>query len=155
VAKKVNQPPLDPGRIALALLRNSDAINDELLDRLTEDGWPRLTRNQSQVFANLDKDGTTASELARRIGITRQSMQKLLEAMMSMNLLDVVQHPQDARSSLVLITPFGLKMVSAARTHLVALEAVLEERIGANLMTQLRKALAQDWRSFFLDEPTE
>jgi DNA-binding MarR family transcriptional regulator len=139
------------GRLALELLLASDAFNDELLKRITSNGWPPITKNQSLVFAYLSPDGSTASELARRIGITRQSMHKLLEHLLDEKLIRIKSHPDDARSSLVVLTAKGHRLMSSAQQHLADIEGEVASRIGTKAMQQLRAGLAHDWSTIFLD----
>jgi DNA-binding MarR family transcriptional regulator len=146
-------PRLASGSLALAFLRASDALNGELLKRLEVDGWPLITQNQSLVFAYLSTDGTTASALARLVGITRQSMHKLLEQLRVEKLILLKSHPEDARSSLVVLSAKGHRLMTAAHRHLVEIEFEISNRIGATQLAQLRKAMAHDWTSMFSELP--
>jgi DNA-binding MarR family transcriptional regulator len=120
-------------------------MNDELLTRLVADGWPRLTRNQSLLFANLQPEGITASELARQIGITRQSMQKLIESLLGESLVELTEHPDDARSHLVGLAPRGSQLMLEARKHLLDIERRLQRHLGSDAINQFRRYLFEDW----------
>jgi DNA-binding MarR family transcriptional regulator len=145
-----NAPPtLEPGRLALGFLHASDALNGELLRRLVVEGWPSISQNQSLVFAYLSADGRTASDLARQVGITRQSMQKLLEQLSAEKLILLKSHPDDARSALVVLSARGQRLMVAAQQHLAAIEAEVESRIGVAQLELLRKAMAHDWAAMF------
>jgi DNA-binding MarR family transcriptional regulator len=133
---------LREGGLAAALLEASDWLNEALLDELALRGWPRLTRTQSQVFLHLGA-GRRPAELARRVGITRQSMQTLLQGLEEEGL--VAQERQAARAVLVRLAPRGEALVADARTALRGLERELERRIGASHVRALRSALAADW----------
>jgi DNA-binding MarR family transcriptional regulator len=143
-SRHVDLSPLAPGALALGLLRASDAMNNALLARLTNDGWPAITRNQSLVFASLDADGTTHAELARRVGITRQSMQKLVASLVDEGLVELHADTTDARCSLVRLSKKGRRLMTAARRHLTAIERHLEDALGRDIIV-LRRALATDW----------
>jgi DNA-binding MarR family transcriptional regulator len=147
----VNAPPpsIESGRLALELLRASDALNRELIQRLRADGWPPITQNQSLVFAYLSPQGTTASELARRVGITRQSMHKLLEGLLTEKLVLLKSHPDDGRSAFVALSARGKRLMAAAQMHLTAIEAEIETHIGSAKLHQLRRAMAHDWAAMF------
>jgi DNA-binding MarR family transcriptional regulator len=135
----------DQGGVALALLRAADAMNDALLSHLTAQGWPALNRSESLVFAHIDFEGTSRAELARRIGITKQSMQAIVTTMIASGLLEVRPHPHDGRASLVGLSAYGRRMAGAAKACLVAQERAVENRVGAARMASLRDALAIDW----------
>jgi DNA-binding MarR family transcriptional regulator len=138
-------PPIKPGELALALLRASDVLNGELVTRLEADGWPCITQNQSLVFAYLSPSGTTASELSRRVGITRQSMHKLLESLLIEKLILLRSHPADGRSSLVVLSAKGHRLMAAAQKHLAEMEQQIEDQIGTKQLTQLRQLMGHNW----------
>jgi DNA-binding MarR family transcriptional regulator len=144
---------LEAGSLALAFLRASDALNGELLKRLEADGWPLITQNQSLVFAYLSPNGNTASQLARLVGITRQSMHTLLEQLRSEKLILLKSHPDDGRSSLVVLSTKGHRLMTAAQHHLVDIESEVTKRIGATQLALLRSAMAHDWPSMFPELP--
>jgi DNA-binding MarR family transcriptional regulator len=142
-------PSIETGALAIALLKASDVLNGELLRRLEADDWPSISPNQSLVFAYLSPAGTTASELSRRVGITRQSMHKLLEGLLMEKLIQLRAHPDDGRSSLVVLSVRGHRLMAAAQRHLVGIEQEIEDRIGLTQLTQLRQLMAHDWSSMF------
>lgn len=135
---------LPPGRLALALLRTADWLDDALLARLARDGWPVLTRSQAQVFAHLDRDGTSISELARRLGVTRQSAHALVEGLVELGVVELRPDPGDRRLRLVALTSEGRRLVRRADRHLRDLEDELARRIGAGRVRSLRRALVAD-----------
>jgi DNA-binding MarR family transcriptional regulator len=135
---------LPPGRLALSLLRAADWLDDALLARLARDGWPELTRSQAQVFAHLDRHGTSIAELARRIGITRQSAHALVESLVGHGFVELRPDPDDRRVRLVVLSGEGARLVRRANRHLRTLEDELAERIGAGRVRALRRALAAE-----------
>ncbi len=137
--------PLAGGSLAAALLRAADWFNDALLERLEADGWPPISRGHAQVFVNLDAEGTPPAELARRIGITRQSTQVLVRHLEEHDLVELVPHPTDGRSRLVRLSDEGTRLVHAAVHTLGDLEDELADRIGAEHVAALRAALARPW----------
>jgi DNA-binding MarR family transcriptional regulator len=145
-------PQLLDGGLALGLLRASDALNNTLLERLAADGWPPISRTQALVFAHLDANGSTASDLARSVGITRQSMQKVIETLSDAGILTTAAHPRDARSQLIMLTRKGRRLMDQATRHLSDLEADLLAQLGHATLTTLRSSLALDWTTFFAQQ---
>ena len=120
------RPPL-----ALVLLRASRWFDAQLLERLEGHGWPRLTPAQSLVFAHLSKGGTSPSELARRLGSSRQAAHELVAGLKAYDLLDVVEDPARRRGRLVMLTPTGRRLADDARRVLADLEGQLgQERVA-------------------------
>lgn len=132
--------------LAAGLLLAADWFNDALLSRLSARGWPRLSRNQSQVFPLITRDGSTSpSDLARGLGITRQSAHALLGQLIDLGILAQSPDPLDGRRTTVHLTDRGHDLADDARAILADLEAALAARIGASAVDALASALAQDW----------
>ncbi|WP_336921548.1 MarR family winged helix-turn-helix transcriptional regulator [Aquipuribacter sp. SD81] len=132
--------------LALALLRAADWFDEALRARLA-DGGVALTRSQAQVFAALEPAGSTTADLARRVGVTRQSMHRQVAELVSLGLLTTDADARDARLRVVRLTRVGAAVVRRARRELVAVEAELAERVGEDHVAALRDVLAQDWGS--------
>ena len=136
---------LAPGLLAARLLEASDWLNNALLERLAQRGWPRLTRSQSLIFVNLGTGGVRPAELARRVGVRRQSMHTALAELEAAGLVALRPEAGNRRAKTVSLSPDGKRLVRDARRILSELEAVLAQRIGAETVEQLRAALAVDW----------
>ncbi len=123
---------MPPEPLALLLLKASRWFDRQLLDRLEQRGWPRLTPAQSLVFAHLDPDGVAPATLARRLGTSRQATQNLLAGLARHGLLELSADPARQRGRLVTLTPTGATLARDARAILTELEDSLgAERAGA------------------------
>jgi DNA-binding MarR family transcriptional regulator len=127
------------------LLRGYRWFEDGLLSRLEEAGWPEVTRAQSLVFAHFDREGTRPSELARRIGISRQAVHQTVGELVELGLVELVPDPASRRAKLVVLTPSGRRTVEAALAIFRELEDALTRRIGLKSVTEVRRALEADW----------
>jgi len=123
--------------LALLLLRASRWFDHQLLDRLEQQGWPRLSPAQSLVFAHLAPDGVAPATLARRLGTSRQATQDLVAGLARHGLLELVADPARQRGRLVTLTHAGQTLARDAR----AILADLEESIGAERAGALRDLL--------------
>ncbi len=131
--------------LGAALLFASDWFNDALVGRLQASGWPRFSRTEALVFAFVDEDGTRPVELARRIGISRQSMHTVISKLIQRDLLTTDPDPNDARSLLVRLSSRGNQLAHAASKVIEELEGELAGRIGTEHVESLRRALAAHW----------
>jgi len=120
-------------------------FEDGLLRRLDEAGWPKITRAHSLVFAHLDLEGTRPSELARRIGISRQAVHQTVGELVELGLVELAPDPASRRAKLVVLTPLGRRRVAEAHGIFGELEGELARRIGRKSVTELRRALEADW----------
>ena len=135
---------LHPFLLIFELRRTVDRLESELLARLEATGWPRLTINQVLLFAHLEPDGVTPAALARRMGMSRQSMQKNLDRLEAFGLVEVRAHPQDRRSNLVIHTAEGLAFARAVALVLDGFERRLEAALGTDAVNQARTVLNAD-----------
>jgi DNA-binding MarR family transcriptional regulator len=127
------------------LLAAADWFNDALSAQMAAAGWPLLSRSQSLVFVSIDDHGTRPAELARRLGITRQSMQELLKKLVEHDLITIDVDPGDGRATIVRLAPRAHLLGRDAAIINAGIEAQLAERIGRDVLDQLRDALDRDW----------
>ncbi|MEV1026388.1 MarR family transcriptional regulator [Streptomyces sp. NPDC050264] len=120
-------------------------FEEGMLAALEGEGVPAVTPPQVQLFAALDEDGTTVAELARRMGVTRQTVHQAVHSLVAGGLLEQVPDPSSARQRLIRRTAEGLHAHEQARRALDRLEERLADRIGAAAVAALRSALEEPW----------
>lgn len=116
-----------------------------MVRRLRAAGWTEITRPHSLVFTHLDGEGTRASELARRMGVSRQAMHQTVQELVALGLVELVPDPRNKHAKLVLPTRRGKRLVTDAREIFRELEDTLQGRIGRKRVARLRRALESDW----------
>jgi DNA-binding MarR family transcriptional regulator len=117
-------------------------FDDALMASMRAAGEQPLSSAQGQVFALLDPEGTTVAELARRLGVTRQTAHQAVHGLLTLGLLEQVPDPSSARNRLIRITAEGLRVHRRAQATLAVIEGALAERIGEEAATALRAALS-------------
>lgn len=139
--------PNDDRRPSLGwlLLQGARWFDDALIGALHAAGWPAITHSHSMLFPQLDPGGTTQSELARRLGVSRQAVHQLVSDLVSMGLIEVVHDPSSRRSKLVRLTRAGRTSVGTALAAFEVIEERLSARIGTRHVAALRGALEADW----------
>jgi DNA-binding MarR family transcriptional regulator len=120
-------------------------FDDALLAALEAAGAEQVSSTQLQLFAVLDERGTTVSELARRMGVTRQTAHKAVHTLVAVGLLEQAPDPSSARRLLIRRTPKGRRAHERATHILDGLERVLAARIGERSVTELRALLEMPW----------
>ncbi|MFF8288548.1 MarR family winged helix-turn-helix transcriptional regulator [Streptomyces sp. NPDC016309] len=116
-------------------------FEEALLASMRAAGEQSVTAAQAGVFAVLADEGTSISELARRIGVTRQTAHQAVRSLVAMGLLEQVHDPASGRSSLVRPTAEGSRVHRRALAAIAVIEDVLADRIGAATVTALREGL--------------
>lgn len=124
---------MDSPPLALLLLRASRWFDRQLLAGLQREGWPALSPTQSLVFAHLDRDGVTPSELARRLGTSRQATSDLLAGLVRLKLLALQPNPARRGGKLVVLTEQGRALTRDALRLLHDLEVSLGPARSAEL----------------------
>src|SRR5260370_29863073 len=94
-----------PGfELPLRLLLAFRVLIDELHAELARQGHPDTRPMHGFVFQAIGPDGTTAAELGRRLGISKQAAGKTLDSLERLGYLDRGADPRDARRKVVVLT---------------------------------------------------
>ncbi|MQA13146.1 MAG: winged helix DNA-binding protein [Pseudonocardiaceae bacterium] len=114
---------------------------DELVERLAAAGYPEVRASHSQVFENIDRDGTRLTELADRAQLTHPSMSELVSSLERLGYLERVVDPADGRARLVRLTTTGRALQRRALDELTDIEAGWLRRWASTLGPELAGAL--------------
>ncbi|WP_441344303.1 MarR family winged helix-turn-helix transcriptional regulator [Pseudonocardia sp. TRM90224] len=98
-----------PGwELPLRLLQGFRSLIDALHAELARRGHPDLRPVHGFVMQAVGRDGTTAVELGRRLGVTKQAAAKHIETLERAGYLTRTDDPDDARRKLVQLTGRGV-----------------------------------------------
>ncbi|MFG3709349.1 MarR family winged helix-turn-helix transcriptional regulator [Micromonospora sp. NPDC047730] len=102
----------DPDRpgflLPLLLLAGFRTLIDDLHAELARQGHPELRPLHGFVLQAVGSEGTTATELGQRLGISKQAAGKTVDRLVVLGYLERADDPRDARRKLVRMTPRGL-----------------------------------------------
>jgi len=138
--------------LARLLLDRFRWFDQALLETLNDRLGVELTSAQSLLFADLPIEGARQSDLARRLGVSRQAINELVRGLERQGLLEIVPDPDSGRSKLVRPTNRGRESSRVAVETFAQLETDLRSRIGDRLVDQLRRALGSEWGSPRLEQ---
>jgi len=141
-----DEPP-SPDRPTLAqLVSQADLwLNKGLLAALEASDYTGFSRADILMLANLDCGTTYPSELARRIGVSRQAVYKLLKNLEQKGIVALEPDSERRNAKVIVITPAGERMIHTAVEILRGIESHLEERVGPERLRKLREILQMDW----------
>lgn len=91
----------------------------------------------------LDLEGTRSTELARRAGITKQAVAKVLKELEEAGLVTRTQDQSDGRAQLVHFTESGVDYLLQIHAAIRSIELEYEQMLGAAQLQQLRASLSQ------------
>lgn len=125
------------------LLKSARLLDERALDRVNREVRKiRLRPAHTSLFPHIDKEGTRLTELARRLGVTKQAVGQLVTDLEGLDVLERVDDPADGRAKLVRFTDKGLKALNHGLTVLRGIEGELERRLGPGRMQALLEALS-------------
>lgn len=145
-----------PGfELPLRLLFGFRLLIDELHAELAKQGHPDMRPMHGFVFQAIGPDGTTAAELGRRLGISKQAAGKTIDSLERLGYAKRESDPTDARRKLVQLTEHGVDSLAKSARIFDDLRARWAKilgpaRLGA-LESDLRTVTGPDY--FRLDVP--
>jgi DNA-binding MarR family transcriptional regulator len=101
-----------PGyELPLLLLLGFRTLIDDLHEQLAREGHPDARPLHGFVFQAIGRDGTTAAELGRRLGVSKQAAGKTIAALEGLGYVQRAGDPSDTRRKLVMLTAHGEDML--------------------------------------------
>ncbi|HUH87962.1 MAG TPA: helix-turn-helix domain-containing protein [Pusillimonas sp.] len=159
VATSRNQTPpasdLDWRRHNVGRLLN-DAIKrfeSRILQQMDAAGYHGFSLSHITITRNLDLEGTRATELARRAGITKQSVSELINQLEAGGIVERRPDPADGRAKIVYFSPAGLAWLNAFGTALQNAERHMADELQEPAFSALKQALAAYANSTNGDSP--
>lgn len=120
-------------------------LDESLQARLHDHGWPDVSRAQSMVMLNIAAGVTRPSEIARRLGISRQAIHTTIAQMVELGMVLLEVDQTDGRHKRLHLTEFGEGMRADAQTSMDEIMGSLEKRLSKALFAAFLKALEADW----------
>lgn len=133
-----------PGfELPLRLLLAFRVIIDELHAELARQGHPELRPMHGFVFQAIGPDGTTAVELGRRIGVSKQAAGKMIESLERIGYVERTADPSDARRKIVRLTARGADSLDLSARIFDRIRDDWVRRLGAGRVRALEHDLRQ------------
>lgn len=106
------------------LLRDGlDLFERELEERMPPFEGIKTRPTHNAVLRYLDRDGTHASELARRSGLTRQALSLIVGELEQMGVVERKDSPTDKRAKIISYTERGRRAFDHSREVIASIEA--------------------------------
>ncbi len=148
--------PDPPGfELPLRLFMGFRVLIDEVHAELARQGHPHLRPMHGFVLQAVGPDGTTAADLGRRLGISKQAAGKTIDGLERLGYLSRGTDPADARRKTVRLTGSAVDALARSAAIFDALRARWARALGPDRL----RALEQDLRTltpgdvFRLDVP--
>jgi DNA-binding MarR family transcriptional regulator len=139
-----NQPESFGPPLIGALLRVPwEAVRRRMLESLHEHGFDDLDAAHLNVFQYPGPQSARPSELAGRLGMSKQALNHLLGGLERRGYLERQADPDDLRSRRLALTPRGIAMIGVLREAVAEVEATWAEQLGEERFAQLRGLLVE------------
>ena len=139
-----------PDHILALLGRVLHGFRRDLVEAMTgpdAQGVPAPARglrpSQIRLLSLTPADGLRLTDLAERVGMTKQALGEFANDLEHQGLLETVRDPADRRVRILRPTGRGRQAVEASEAVIAEIEARWSERLGPRKWEQLRRLLAQ------------
>ncbi len=133
----VAMAPSRGATLALLLLGGFHSMTDEVIAELAGRGHPGVRPVHEFALRAIDTGADTASELGRRLSVSKQAAAKTLAALQRLGYVEIEPDPTDGRRNRIRVTPRGHEMMSIGS----ALFDDVRERWAAQIGAQHLRAL--------------
>lgn len=145
-----------PGfELPLRLLLGFRVLIDELHAELARQGHPDIRPMHGFVMQAIGPHGTTAVELGRTLGVSKQAAGKTIDTLERIGYVERTTDPADSRRKIVRLTPYGADALTRSAAIFDTLRRRWSDQLGADrlraLEADLRKVTPPDL--FRLDTP--
>jgi DNA-binding MarR family transcriptional regulator len=134
--------PSKGAELALLLLGGFQLMVDEVVARLDDRGHPGVRPVHEFALRAIDNGAETASELARRLSVSRQAAAKTIAALLEMGYVDRDADPSDGRRKRLQVTERGHEMVSIGASLFDDVRQRWAAQIGLRQLEALEAYLA-------------
>jgi DNA-binding MarR family transcriptional regulator len=134
--------PLMQASVGQLLFKCARLLNERAIAEVNrEAGFPALRPSHTNLFPHLDSQGVRLTELARRLGVTKQAVGQVVAELEALGIVEYREDPEDGRAKLVRFSARGVAAVRHGLGVLRTLEQKLEHKIGKPRMRALHEAL--------------
>lgn len=126
------------------LFKCARLLDEQALARVRDRTGIALRRAHTALFPHIELEGTRLTELARRVGVSKQAVAPLVDEMVEMGVLERIADPEDARAKRIRFAARrGRSGLLEGLAVLAELERELAAVMGARKLAQLHALLTE------------
>jgi DNA-binding MarR family transcriptional regulator len=131
-----------PGyELPLLLFGGFRMLIDRLHEELARQGHAEARPAHGFALQAIGPSGTTASELGRRLGVSKQAAGKTVDRLVRLGYVERVASEADARAKVVRLTPLGLDLLNRSAVIFDQLRAEWVRALGAEQVAAVENGL--------------
>jgi DNA-binding MarR family transcriptional regulator len=124
------------------LFRAARLANERALGQLASDpARPPLRAAHTALFPHLDFDGVRLTDLAARVGVTKQAIGQLVDDLAALGMVERIADPADRRAKRIRFSRRGHAALMHGLGVLRDIEAALAATVGKRRMRELHETL--------------
>jgi DNA-binding MarR family transcriptional regulator len=124
------------------LFKAARLLDERAIARVNQEpGRAQLRPAHTNLFPHIDFHGTRLTDIAKRIGITKQAVGQLVAELEEMGVVELLADPDDGRAKRVRFTSRGTAAIRHGLDVLRTIETQLSDSIGETQMRALHRAL--------------
>lgn len=116
-----------------------------LQENLKHRGLPQISRMESQILTMMGGGITRPIEIAKALGVTRQTLNQNIRLLQNRGLVELTADPNDGRCKVLNFSIDGIKIIEAAIDILGQAEDLLARRLGSANIRRLKTTLDKDF----------
>jgi DNA-binding MarR family transcriptional regulator len=115
----------------------------EVRDVYAAEDWGGLRQSHFRVISSVPPEGISVTDLAERVGMTKQGCGQFVTGLVESGHLKVQQDPADRRVRLVRRTPKGRRLIAKVTARNLQVEEEWAARVGERRYRTFRKVLEE------------
>jgi DNA-binding MarR family transcriptional regulator len=127
--------------LPLLLFAGFRALIDDLHAELARRGHPDVRPAYGFAMQAIGVRGATASEIGRRLGVSKQAAGKTVDRLEGLGYVERVDDPADARRKLIRLTPRGVDSLTQSAQIFDELRASWAAKLGAERLALVEESL--------------
>ncbi|MFC0601507.1 MarR family winged helix-turn-helix transcriptional regulator [Streptomyces palmae] len=127
--------------LPLLLFAGFRSLIDQLHAELAREGHPDLRPAFGFAMQAIGPDGTTASELGRRLGVSKQAAGKTADRLEALGYVERAGDIRDARRKVIRLTPRGVEALVRSAAVFDQLRAQWAQALGERRLAELEADL--------------
>lgn len=128
--------------VAQLLFKCARLLNEQAIDKVRSQAkLPNFRMAHTHLFPHIDLTGTRLTDLAARLGVSKQAVGQLVTELEAMGTLERIPDPTDGRAKLICFSEKGKLGLFKGMHILSDMDQELAGKIGRRQMAQLHKAL--------------
>jgi DNA-binding MarR family transcriptional regulator len=135
---------LDRGNLGFRLAKASQRWNELLALRFRREGFAEVRPSYGSILVPLfEEDGLRMGDLAKRAGLSKQTMTTMVRLLERDGLVQRAPDPGDGRASLVFLTDRSREFRPVATRVVREVEELVEERLGPRDVAKFHRFLEE------------